>query len=93
MQFIDCLGDFYAKNVSNQDKKSLLLIQIEVSRRYDNDLLSCVRHLTVEVRKKLAAEKRLNPNAYVALIVMVPRENVRNVSGFQFGKLKLNKMI
>ena len=86
IQFIERLREYFAKT-SGSTSKSLLLVQIEIAHRYDNDLLSCVRHLTVELRKELIAANKLNSNAFIALIVMVPRENVRTVCGFQFGKL------
>lgn len=87
IQFIERLRKYFisSQNESDGEKKSLMLVQIELSHRYDNDLLSCVRHLTVETRKEMSATIKINPNARIAVIVIVPRENVRNVSGFQLG--------
>lgn len=72
---------------SEGEEKSLMLVQIELRKRYDNDLLACVRHLTVEIQKELGSSHNANPSAFVAVIVIVPRENVRNVSGFQLGNI------
>lgn len=84
IQFVERLREYFAKSISVASK-SLLVVQMEIAHRYDNDLLSCVRHLTVELRKELIANGELSSNAFIALLVMVPRENVRSVCGYQFG--------
>lgn len=84
-QFVDKLDQFFKQ--SNQ-QKSIMLIQIELAERYDNDLLACVRHLIVDTRKEhKTSTGRACLNAYVFIVVVVPRENIRNVSGFQLGNI------
>lgn len=90
IQFVEKLREFFAKTLHLN--RSLLLIQVELNQRYDNDLLACVRHLIVETKKELKLCAGINKDAHIALVVMVPRENVRNVSGFQFGMLILEKL-
>ena len=94
IQFVERVRTYLANTnvVSSPLKKdySLLLIQVELNQRYDNDLLACVRHLIVETIKELNLTGNVNRVALIGLIVMVPRENVRNVSGFQFGLWCLN---
>lgn len=87
IQFIERIRHYLFKSQSlSSTQKSLMLVQIELARRYDNDLLSCVRHLTVDIFKEYRIAKQLCSNAFIAILVIVPRENVRNVSGFQLGK-------
>jgi energy-coupling factor transporter ATP-binding protein EcfA2 len=86
LQFIDRLKSFLG-SFSNR----LLLLQIEINSKYDNDLLACVRHLIVETIREWdwkrwetrAAEQRVA----IALVVLVPRENVKILTGggCQFG--------
>lgn len=88
-QFVERVRNYYVTSEASlltPTQKSLMLVQIELARRYDNDLLSCVRHLIVDIRKEFKAARRLCSNPYIAILVIVPRENVRNVSGFQLGK-------
>lgn len=87
IQFVDRLRQYLNTPRKSLERKSLMLVQIELTERYDNDLLSCVRHLTVDTFKEFKAAKRKVDNAYVFIVVIVPRENVRNVSGFQLGTI------
>ena len=52
-----------------------------------------MRHLTVELRKDLIANVELSSNTIIALLVMIPRENVRSVCGFQIGKIIFTSQI
>lgn len=89
-QFIERLKKYFIKSSSlKPSQNSLMLIQIEISQRYDNDLLSCVRHLTVDICKEQKTIGNPFRNAYIVVVVIVPRENIRNVSGFQLGIPKL----
>lgn len=86
IQFIERVTNYFLKSSQslNPTQKSLMLVQIELTQRYDNDLLSNVRHLVVDICKEHKFAQ-LFPNAFIAIVVIVPRENVRNVSGFQLG--------
>jgi hypothetical protein len=76
-QFIEKLSDYFQLN---KEKNSLLIIQIEFSKKEDMDLLACVRHLVVESFKENYSFKN-----HIALLINIPKENVRNFVGYQFG--------
>lgn len=79
-QFIDRIKQFLARSC---DRK-LLLIQMELNQKYDNDLLACVRHLIVEALKEQQTQQQ--SNHLICLVIKIPKENVRNLTGFHFGE-------
>lgn len=81
-QFLGKLKEFTsnAATLSASDKKSMLLIQGDMTTKYSHDLISCVRYQLVELIKSQKTSQYL-----ICLIVRLPKENVRSFIGFQLG--------